>query len=557
MINLTNISKRYGRQILFVETSLQLNPGEKVGLVGPNGAGKTTVFRLIVGEEGPDEGSVSIPRRTTIGYFRQDIGEMAGRSVLDETIAGCGEVGELHHELKDLELAMGDPERAGQMDAVLHRFGEVLDAYQSRGGYDLEARAREVLQGLGFAADQVDGDAGALSGGWKMRIGMARVLLARPDVLLMDEPTNHLDIESILWLEKFIKDYPGAVLLTCHDKDFMNRVVGRIVDIDGGEFITYTGDYDNFVRQRAIAEANRDATYARQQAMLAKERRFVERFASHVAKAAQVQSRVKKLEKLDLVDPPRRRKIVEFQFRRPPRSGDDVAELQGLSKAYGPRVVYDDFSLMIRRTERWCVLGRNGAGKTTLLKLVAGSLAPDAGSVRLGANLKVGYFAQQSLEQLDPGVTVFEQVQKTFPAEGQGVLRNLLGAFQFCGDDVDKPVRILSGGEKSRLVLAQMLFDPPNFLILDEPTNHLDLETKEMLVAALADFEGTMLFVSHDRTFLRGLSNRVLELRPGHEDGDGGRTPVQPPADLRRFIQRVRGADRERGGGGPRVTLTG
>ena len=522
MINLTNISKRHGRQILFVETSFQLNPGEKIGLVGPNGSGKTTVFRLIVGEESPDEGTVSVPRRTTIGYFRQDIGEMAGRSVLDETIAGSGDLGELHHELKDLELAMADPGRSDEMETILHRFGEVLDAYQGHGGYDLEARARQVLQGLGFTADQIAGDTGELSGGWKMRIGMARVLLARPDVLLMDEPTNHLDIESILWLENFIRDYPGAVLLTCHDKDFMNRIVSRIVDIDGGEFISYTGDYDHFVRQRAIAETNREATYARQQAMLAKERRFVERFATHVAKAAQVQSRVKKLEKIELVQPPRRRKIVEFQFRQPPRSGDDVAALQGLSKAYGTQVIYDDFSLMIRRTERWCVLGRNGAGKTTLLKLVAGRLAPDSGTVRLGANLKVGYFAQQSLEQLDPRHTVYEHMEQAFPVEGRGVLRNILGAFQFRGDDVDKPIRILSGGEKSRLVLAEMLFDPPNFLILDEPTNHLDLETKEMLVKSLADFEGTMLFVSHDRTFLRGLSNRVLELRPGG-------TPVQPP----------------------------
>ncbi|MBU8872099.1 MAG: ATP-binding cassette domain-containing protein, partial [Gemmatimonadales bacterium] len=439
MINLTNISKRYGRQIIFVETSFQLNPREKVGLVGPNGSGKTTVFRLIVGEEGPDEGTISVPKRTTIGYFRQDISEMAGRSVLDETIAGSGNLGELHHELQELELGMAeaaaDPDRADEMESTLQRFGEVLDEYQSRGGYELEARAREVLQGLGFAPDQIGNDAGELSGGWKMRIGMARVLLARPDVLLMDEPTNHLDIESILWLEKFVKSYPGAVLLTCHDKDFMNRVVSRIVDIDGGEFIAYTGDYDHFVRQRAIAESNREATYARQQSMLAKERRFVERFASHAAKAAQVQSRVKKLEKIELVEPPRRRKIVEFQYRTPPRSGDDVAELRSLSKAYGPRVIYDDFSLKIRRTERWCVLGRNGAGKTTLLKLVAEKLTPDAGSVRLGANLKIGYFAQQSLEQLNPALTVFEHVQASFPTEGRGVLCNLLGAFQFCGDD--------------------------------------------------------------------------------------------------------------------------
>ena len=528
MINLTNISKRYGRQIIFLETSFQLNPGEKVGLVGPNGAGKTTVFRLITREEEPDAGTVSVPKRTTIGYFRQDIAEMSGRSVLDETIAGCGELGELHHELEDLQLAMSDPDQADNMEKILHRFGEVLDTYQSHGGYELEARAREVLQGLGFEAGQIEGDVGALSGGWKMRIGMARVLLARPDVLLMDEPTNHLDIESILWLEKFIKDYPGAVLLTCHDKDFMNRIVSRIVDIDGGEFLNYTGNYDSFVDQRAVAEANREATFARQQSMLAKERRFVERFSSHASKAAQVQSRVKKLEKIELVEPPRRRKVVEFQFRQPPRSGDQVVEISGLSKAFGPRVVYDDFEFKIRRTERWCVLGSNGAGKTTLLKLIAGSLAPDTGVIKLGVNLKVGYFAQQSLEQLNPDLTVFDHVQQAFPIVGRGLICNLLGAFQFCGDDIEKPIRILSGGEKSRLVLAVMLFDPPNFLILDEPTNHLDLETKEMLVSSLVDFEGTMIFVSHDRTFLRGLSNRVLDLRPGH-NRDNSDLQAPPP----------------------------
>jgi ATPase subunit of ABC transporter with duplicated ATPase domains len=411
------------------------------------------------------------------------------------------------------------------MEMLLERFGSVQDEYQQGGGYELEARAREVLHGLGFDDAQIDGDAGALSGGWKMRVGLARVLLGRPDVLLMDEPTNHLDIESILWLERFIRDYPGTVFMTCHDKDFMNRVVSRIIEIDGGELVAYTGNYDFYVRERAIAEANREAAYARQQAMLAKESRFIERFAAHAAKAAQVQSRVKKLEKIEMVELPRRRKVVEFKFRQPARSGDDVAKLEGIAKSYGERRLYDHFDLRIQRGERWCVMGRNGAGKTTLLKMVAGALAPDRGAVRLGANVKLGYFAQQSLDLLDPTRTVFEQMQHDFPKEGQGVLRTLLGAFQFSGGDVDKPVRVLSGGEKSRLVLAGMLFDPPNFLVLDEPTNHLDLETKEMLVAALADFEGTMLFVSHDRTFLKGLSNRVLELRPG----DGNGTPAQPP----------------------------
>jgi ATPase subunit of ABC transporter with duplicated ATPase domains len=525
MITVTNVSKQYGRQVLFVEASFQLNPGEKAGLVGPNGAGKTTLFRMLTGEESPDEGDVSVPKRVSIGYFRQDIGEMSGRSVLDEAIAGSGTLGELHHELKDLEAALADPDKADQMENILDRFGHVQDEYQQGGGYDLEARAREVLHGLGFEDTQIDGDVGALSGGWKMRVGMARVLLGRPDVLLMDEPTNHLDIESILWLEQFIKDYDGIVLMTCHDKDFMNRIVDRIIAIDSGEFTTYTGNYDYYVRERTIADTNKEAAYARQQAMLAKERRFIERFQTHAAKAAQVQSRVKKLEKIEIVELPKTRKVVEFDFRQPPRSGDDVLAMKGVSKAYGPRVLYDDFNFHIRRTERWCVMGRNGAGKTTLLRLAVGALLPDAGTVTTGASLKIGYFAQQSLDLLDPGLNVLEQVQRDFPDAGQGALRNLLGAFQFSGTDAEKPIRVLSGGEKSRLVLARMLFEPPNFLILDEPTNHLDLETKEMLVAALRNFEGTMLFVSHDRTFLKGLANRVLELRPG----DGNGTPAEPP----------------------------
>ncbi len=526
MINFVNISKQYGKQVLFVEGSFQLNPGEKVGLVGPNGAGKTTVFRMITGEEGPDEGDVTVPKKLSIGYYRQDMGEMSGRSVLDEAIAGSGNLGDLHHELKDLEHALADPEQADRMEQILERFGHVQEAYERGGGYDLEARAREILHGLGFENAQVDGDVGALSGGWKMRVGLARILLGRPDVLLMDEPTNHLDIESILWLERFIKDYAGTVLMTCHDKDFMNRIVSRILEIDSGEFNSFTGDYDWYVKERAIANANREAQHARQQAMLAKERRFIERFQTHAAKAAQVQSRVKKLEKIEMVELPRQRKVVEFKFRTPPRSGEDIVELKGIEKGYGEKKVYENFDFMIRRTERWCVMGRNGAGKSTLLKMIVGAVTPDAGTVRLGASLKVGYFAQQALDLLDPTLTVFEQIQKDFPLDSQGSLRNLLGAFQFSGTDVDKPIRVLSGGEKSRLVLARMLFDPPNFLVLDEPTNHLDLETKEMLVDALKDFEGTMLFVSHDRTFLKGLSNRVLELRPG--DAEQG-IKAEPP----------------------------
>src|SRR6187200_411863 len=391
MIAFANISKQYGKQVLFVDASFQLNPGEKAGLVGPNGAGKTTIFRMIVGEEAPDEGDVSIPRKLTVGYFRQDVEEMSGRSVLDEAIAGSGRVGDLHHELEALNAAMADPARADQMDAILERFGHVQEEYEHLGGYALESQAREVLHGLGFDDARIDGDVGALSGGWKMRVAMARVLLGRPDVLLMDEQTNHLDIESIIWLESFLKSLPGALLLTSHDREFMNRVTTKIAEIDGGEITVYSGNYDFYERERAIRETNREAAYARQQAMLAKEQRFIERFAAHAAKAAQVQSRVKALEKIEKIELPKRRRVVRFDFRQPPRSGDQAIVIEDVSKAYGRRVVYDGLNMTIRRGERWCVMGKNGAGKTTLLKMVAGVLQPDAGSVTLGASLTLGY----------------------------------------------------------------------------------------------------------------------------------------------------------------------
>ncbi len=533
MISFSRISKQYGRQVLFVDASFQLNPGEKVGLVGPNGAGKTTLFRMIVGEETADEGDVSVPKKLTIGYFRQDVEEMSGRSVLDEAIAGSGRVGDLHHELEALHAGMADPARADEMDAILARFGEVQEEYEHLGGYALESQAREVLLGLGFDDERIDGDVGALSGGWKMRVAMARVLLGRPDVLLMDEPTNHLDLESIIWLEAFLTSLPGALLMTSHDREFMNRIVTRIAEIDEGEITAYSGNYDFYERERAIRETNREAAYARQQAMLAKEQRFIDRFAAHAAKAAQVQSRVKALEKIEKVEPPKTRRVVAFDFRQPPRSGEQVAVIEDVRKAYGRRVIYDGLSLTIRRGERWCVMGRNGAGKTTLLKMVAGALAPDAGEIRLGASLKMGYFAQQALDVLHPDLTVWEQMEKDFPKETTGALRNLLGAFQFSGDDTEKRIRALSGGEKTRLVMARMLLDPPNFLVLDEPTNHLDLATKEMLIHALGNYEGTMLFVSHDRTFLRGLSNRVLEL--GGESG----TDAEPHAYLGSYVEYV------------------
>ena len=512
MIRLDQVSKQHGQQILFLEASMSVFKGEKIGLVGPNGSGKSTIFRFIVREDQPDSGQVVVEKGLTIGYFNQDVGEMAGRTVVAETISGAGEVANLLDELRILEAKMADPECGDELEAVIERFGDVQARFDERGGYAFESKAREILAGLGFHPESVDADVGKLSGGWKMRVALARILLMKPDVLLLDEPTNHLDIESILWLETFLRNFEGALVMTSHDREFLNRLVTKIVEIDRGDFTTHTGNFDFYLQQRAIAELHQESQYARQQSMLAKEEAFIARFKARASHAAQVQSRVKKLDKIERVEPPKQRKIVEFDFVKPPRSGDDVVKLDHVKKGFGTRIIYDDLSLLIRRRERWCVMGVNGAGKSTLLKLIAGESTTDSGEVTVGASVKMGYFAQHAMELIDPTHTVLESLEWAHPKASKGQLRTLLGAFGFSGDDHDKPCRVLSGGEKARVVLAKMLFDPPNFLVLDEPTNHLDMETKEMLVKALSDFEGTMLFVSHDRDFLRALSNRTLEL---------------------------------------------
>ncbi|PZU65895.1 MAG: glycosyl transferase family 1 [Rhizobium sp.] len=504
MIRIENISKSNSHRILYIEASAALNRGEKIGLVGPNGAGKTTLFRMITGEEQPDEGQIVVEKGMTVGYFDQDVGEMSGRSAVAEVMEGAGPVSEVAAELRELEAAMSDPDRMDEMDAIIERYGEVQARYEELDGYALEGRAREVLDGLSFSQEMMDGDVSKLSGGWKMRVALARILLMRPDVMLLDEPSNHLDLESLIWLEDFLKNYDGALLMTSHDREFMNRIVNKIIEIDGGSLTTYSGDYGFYEQQRAQNEKQQQAQFERQQAMLAKEIKFIERFKARASHAAQVQSRVKKLDKIDRVEPPRRRQTVAFEFAPAPRSGEDV-----------------DF--MVRRKERWCIMGVNGAGKSTLLKLVTGTAEPDSGKVTLGASVKLGYFAQHAMDVLDGDSTILEWLEERFPKAGQAPLRALAGCFGFSGDDVEKRCRVLSGGEKARLVMAAMLFDPPNFLVLDEPTNHLDLDTKEMLIKALSDYEGTMLFVSHDRHFLAALSNRVLELTPDgiHQYGGG------------------------------------
>jgi ATPase subunit of ABC transporter with duplicated ATPase domains len=535
MIRLDNVSKQVGHQILFIEASAALQKGEKIGLVGPNGAGKTTLFRMIAGQEQPDEGQVSLDRGISIGYFSQDVGEMSGRSAVAEVMDGAGPVSVVAAELKELEAAMADPDRTDDMDDIIARYGEVQHRFEELDGYALDGRAREALSGLGFSEEMMDGDVGALSGGWKMRVALARILLMRPDVMLLDEPSNHLDLESLIWLEQFLKGYEGALLMTSHDREFINRIINKVVEIDGGTLTTYSGDYEFYEAQRALSEKQQQAQFERQQAMLAKEIKFIERFKARASHAAQVQSRVKKLDKIERVEPPKRRQTVAFEFQPAPRSGEDVVSLKNVHKGYGSKRIYEGLDFMIRRRERWCVMGINGAGKSTLLKLVAGSTEPDDGSVSIGGSVKMGYFAQHAMDLLDGERTVFQSLEDSFPQAGQGSLRALAGCFGFSGDDVEKKCRVLSGGEKARLVMARMLFDPPNFLVLDEPTNHLDLATKEMLIGALSEFEGTMLFVSHDRHFLAALSNRVLELTPeGPHQYGGGYTEYVARAPARR-----------------------
>src|SRR3977135_4333765 len=411
MIRLDNISKQNGHQLLFIEASAALQRGEKVGLVGPNGSGKTTLFRLVTGEEHPDEGQVAVDRGVSIGYFSQDVGEMSGRRDVAEVMDGGGPVAEVAAELKELEHAMADPDRADEMEDIIARYGEVQHRFEELDGYALEGRAREGLAGLSFSQEMMDGDVGALSGGWKMRVALARILLMRPDAMLLDEPSNHLDLESLIWLEQFLKGYEGALLMTSHDREFMNRIVTNVVEIDGGALTAYSGNYEFYEQQRALNEKQQQAQFERQQAMLAKEVKFIERFKARASHAAQVQSRVKKLEKIDRVEPPKCRQTVSFEFLPAPRSGEDVVSLKNVQKGYGNRTIYEGLDFQVRRRERWCVMGVNGAGKSTLLKLVAGSTEPDDGTVAVGGSVKMGYFAQHAMDLLDGERT-------GFPAQG-------------------------------------------------------------------------------------------------------------------------------------------
>ncbi|MGV1100997.1 ABC-F family ATP-binding cassette domain-containing protein [Thiovibrio sp. JS02] len=521
MIHLTNISKQHGSQVLFNNASFQILPGVRTGLVGPNGAGKSTLFRLITGEEEPDKGEISCAKKTVIGYFSQDAGEMAGRSALAETMSAAGEVMLLGERIKEMEAAMGQPLADPEMAALLERYGDAVEEFEHRGGYDLEARAQAVLTGLGIGPADFNRPVESFSGGWKMRIALAKILTLNPDVLLLDEPTNHLDVESIVWLEEWLaKEFKGAVLMTCHDRDFMNRLVSRIIEVANTCVTTYSGNYDFYLREREIRREQLLASHRRQQEMMAKEEEFIARFAARASHASQVQSRIKKLDKIERIELPPEQKVISFEFAEPPRSGDDVVRMENLGKIWplddgGVKSVFSGISGVIRRQEKIAVVGVNGAGKSTFLKVLAGQTPASTGQLTLGANVASGYFSQHAMDVLSPERTVFETVQDAIPQANIGTIRNLCAAFLFQGDSVDKRIHLLSGGEKSRLVLATLLARPLNFLILDEPTNHLDIQSREILLAALKKFNGTVLLVSHDRHFLRSLVGRVMEIDHG------------------------------------------
>jgi ATP-binding cassette subfamily F protein 3 len=521
MVHLSNITKQHGSQVLFRDASFQILPGSRTGLVGPNGAGKTTIFRIITGEEEPDSGDITCAKRTTIGYFSQDVGDMSGRSALEEVMAGSAETMRLAGELKEMEAAMCEPQSDDEMASLLDRYGVAQEEFEHRGGYDLDTRAQTVLTGLGIGPDRFNHPVESFSGGWKMRIALAKILTLKPDVLLLDEPTNHLDVESIVWLEDWLADtFDGALLMTSHDRDFMNRIVTRIVEVANKTVTTYGGNYDFYEKEREIRHEQLLASHKRQQEMLAKEEEFIARFAARASHAAQVQSRVKKIDKIERIEIPAEERTVRFDFAEPPRSGDDVVVMDNLAKEWplpdgGVKPVFSGVSGIIKRQSKIAVVGVNGAGKSTFLKVLVGQTEPTSGTVALGANVELGYFSQHAMEVLDPKKSIFETVQDTLPLANRGVIMNLLGAFLFSGDAVDKKIENLSGGEKSRVVLATLLARPINFLVLDEPTNHLDIRSREMLLNALQNFTGTVMLVSHDRHFLRCLVDRVIEVDHG------------------------------------------
>ena len=518
MLGVSNLSKIQGGETLYSKVSFQIFPGEKVGLVGPNGTGKTTLFRMIIGEDKNYEGQISFSDKLRMAYFSQNVGEMKGATALEVVLSGDAKVKELQEQLSEFEVKLCDPDLdSDEMNDILMKMGDVQTEFEKRGGYDLESRAEEVLTGLGIHPDDHRKNIEEFSGGWKMRIALARVLVIKPDLIVMDEPTNYLDMETILWLEEWLQNYEGAIFMTTHDRHFMNNICKKIVEVSHKQVTVYSGNYDFYEAERALRREQLISESKKQAESIAKDEEFIAKFKARASHAAQVQSRIKKLEKIDRVYVPPEEDAISFTFPTPPRGGDDVVVVKNLKKIWqkpdgSDHLVFQDLDMMVKRLDCLAVVGVNGAGKSTLLKTICGQTDPSDGSVVIGPSIKVGYFSQFSFDVLDPESSVIDEVQSSLPEASEGYLRNLLAAFLFRGDDVKKKVKHLSGGEKSRLILAVLLSQNNNLLVLDEPTNHLDIQSREVLLEALKAFEGTILFVSHDRHFLKELTEKVVEV---------------------------------------------